>query len=164
MVEAVARFVLDMRENKPPRWLSLVGTSGAGKTYLAKRVWKWYRQSSLFETTVPEKGEPIYPGQSCHWPNLADQLKANTGYETYDELKREKFVVLDDIGQNRDTSGHTTEKLSILLSCRVGKWTMITSNLSLEQIAEKIDPRVASRMLRDGSAVIDVNVPDYSLR
>lgn len=165
MVNAVADFVLDMKNGSKPRWLSLVGTSGAGKTYLAKRVWKWFSESPMNKVESRNNGNQIvYPGQFCHWPDFADDLKANIGYGRLEDLKTEKFVVLDDVGQNRDASGHVTDKLSVLLSCRVNKWTIITANLGLEEIANKLDTRIASRMVRDGSIVVDVDVADYSLR
>jgi hypothetical protein len=50
------------------------------------------------------------------------------------------------------------------LSERVGHWTVVTANLPLADIGDRIDVRIASRMLRDDSQVVDVDVPDFSIR
>ena len=81
------------------------GTSGTGKTHIAKRLWGW-----------------------CQRP-----------------------------------SDWTAEKINTLANVRVGKWTILTSNLSMVQIA-KVDKRIASRMVRNKGIVADVNTKDYNLR
>lgn len=95
---------------------------------------------------------------------MAGSLQSNSGYAELEELKREKLVVIDEIGSDRDPNGHVRDCLSRLLSARVGKWTIITSNKSLGEIQRDIDTRVSSRMCRDGSVVVDVDIPDFSLR
>jgi hypothetical protein len=51
-------------------------------------------------------------------------------------------------------------KLYQMFSDGEGRWRVWTGNMSLEQIAARIDQRIASRMLRDGSVVV-VDVKDY---
>lgn len=80
------------------------------------------------------------------------------------ELASERFVVFDELGADRDPSGHIRDCLARTLCSRVGKWTIITSNKTLEQIGADIDTRIASRMIRDGSEVVEVELTDYSLR
>ena len=51
-----------------------------------------------------------------------------------------------------------------LLNSRLGRWTVITSNVNLQGIAEDIDGRIASRMIRGGSVVVEVDdARDYPL-
>jgi DNA replication protein DnaC len=165
MVNASARFIRAIKAKKKPYWLSLLGTSGAGKTFLAKKIWRWYKRSIFFQSKVHEDtGEIEYPGQFCFWPNMAGNLLGNQGYGLLDDLGQDRLVVFDEIGADRDPSGHVRDCLARVLSKRVGKWTIITSNKSLEQIQTDIDTRVASRMVRDGSEVVDVEVTDYALR
>lgn len=167
MVEAVARFVREMKAKSQPRWLSLVGSSGIGKTYLARRVWRWHLNSGLFHAYADESKSPaevVYPREWCHWPRLAADLKGNAGYERLRELESADFTVFDEIGANRDASGHVTDCLANALCARVGKWTIITSNKGLGEIQRDIDSRISSRMVRDGSVVLDVDLEDYSLR
>lgn len=165
MIAAAARFTRAVKEQRPPFWLSFLGTSGAGKTYLARRIWKWFKRSPLFTATVdPETREIQYPGEWCDWPELAGELLGNQGYAQLNDLKSEKFVVLDEIGADRDPSGHVRDCLARVLSARVGMWTIMTSNKSLGEIQRDIDTRISSRMLRDGSLVVDVDVTDFALR
>jgi len=72
-------------------------------------------------------------------------------------------LFLDDIGADRDTTGFSTEQLNQLLGCREGKWTILTSNKSLENLAE-VEPRIADRMIRPPNLFIDVNTESYSVR
>lgn len=163
MIVAAATFVRGVRGGNMPCWLSLLGKSGAGKTYLAKGIWGWYSRSSHFHANMDDK-EIIYPGSWCFWPILAQDLLNNTGYGELQDLTREKLIVIDEIGADRDPSGHVRDCLSRLLSARVGKWTIITSNKSLGEIQRDIDTRISSRMVRDGSLVVDVDITDYALR
>lgn len=75
------------------------------------------------------------------------------------------FFVIDDIAseyvKHRDLSA---SKLYLIGEARLKKWTVITANLSLEQIGDRLDTRLASRMLRNNSMVVDVDVPDFNLR
>jgi DNA replication protein DnaC len=168
MVSNCALFIKAMKTGQPPFWLSILGSSGAGKTHLAKRIYNWHQACGRFETQVKpsESGMPeiIYPREWCNWTKLASRLKGNDGYERLKELEDASFVVIDEIGATRDVSGHVTDCLANLLSARVGKWTIITSNLTLGDVQRSVDTRVASRMLRGGSLVVDVNVRDYNLR
>jgi chromosomal replication initiation ATPase DnaA len=162
MMQAAWHFLEDFRDGKQPRWLSLLGSSGSGKTHLAKTVWKIYRHDrNLFRASV-ENGEIVYPGEWCDWPRLAGDLQSNSGYSELEELASAKLIIVDEIGADRDKHGHVRDCLARLLSTRVGKWTLITSNMSLTAIRDKMDSRIASRMLRDGSVVVDVEVPDFN--
>ena len=165
IVDACARFVKSVKAGDQPYWLSLLGTSGAGKTYLARKVWRWFSHSSFFRSSIDDDTkEIIYPGSWCNWPRLAGELLGNSGYGRLEDLQTEKLTILDEIGADRDPSGHVRDCMSRLLSGRVGKWTLITSNKSLGDVDRDIDTRVASRMLRDGSIVVEVDVSDFSKR
>lgn len=165
LLEGVARFMRAVRDEPHPRWLSLIGSSGVGKTYLARKIWNWYSNSKHCSARLNEDGsEIVYGGEFVHWPSVAKELQSGRGTGWLDDLIPQKLIVLDEIGATHDKSGYATDKLSTLLSCRVGKWTVITANLSLQDVAEKLDTRIASRMLRDGSEVVEVNTKDYNLR
>lgn len=164
MVSHAARFVKDVKAGRNPYWLSFLGKSGIGKTYLARKIWRWYKGSSHFNASADDAGNITYPGQWCQWPTFAGDLLGNEGYGRLDDLQTEKLVVFDEIGADRDPSGHVRDCLARVLSARVGKWTIITSNKSLGEIQRDIDTRISSRMLRDGSVVVDVDMPDYAVR
>lgn len=168
LVTACARFCIAMKNGAPPYWLSLLGTSGAGKTFLAKRIMRWHRAVGHFRDSVDDKGpkgfkEVVYAREWCWWPQLAGLLKGNDGYGQLRDVESSGFAVFDEIGAELDKSGHVTNCLANALCARVGKWTLITSNKPLGQIGREIDTRVASRMVRDGSEVVDVDVEDFAL-
>lgn len=146
-------FVLDMRQNSQARWLSLLGASGNGKTHLAKRAFRW----------ADEIGVREYPGRHatwCHWPEYMEQARGGN-YGWRDDLKQHWFVALDDVGAERDNSGFAREELTKVLESRLGKWTILTSNLVYADF-EAYDKRIASRMKRGGSVVFQTNWKDYN--
>lgn len=84
-------------------------------------------------------------------------------YRVLDDLCQLSFLVVDDIGAEHG-SAFINSKLYDLCARRETKWTVFTGNLSLSDIEQQIDARIASRMIRNGSVVVDVNVPDFNLR
>jgi DNA replication protein DnaC len=163
MLCAAGQFCTAVKLGHSPRWLSLLGDSGTGKTHLAKRIWDWlceYHRAGDFDlgTVVLD-----YSPRIIHWPSFVLDLRAGTEYERIRDMRRWPFLVLDEIGGERDNSGFAAEQLTTLVCCRTGRWTVLTSNLTLLEL-EKIDVRLASRMLRNGGAVIEVKAQDYSLR
>lgn len=166
LIVAAAQFEKAMKTGAKPYWLSLLGSNGAGKTMIAKRILRWHSTCGLFRGKAKYANgilEIVYASEWCWWPGLARLLKGNDGYSQLHDVETASFAVLDEIGAELDKSGHVTNCLSNALCGRVGKWTIITSNKSLGQIEADVDPRVASRMIRDGSVVVDVDVEDYSL-
>ncbi len=155
--------MLDVKAGGKPRWLSLLGDSGTGKTYLASRIHRWAMDHAPLRTRTVD-GEIQFATDWCRWPELAEQLQANGGHTYFDQIKSTQLLFIDDIGQSLDKTGFITGKLSTLLSARVGKWTVITANLPLREVAAKIDTRVASRMVRDKNVVVNVEAMDYALR
>lgn len=104
----------------------------------------------------------VRSGQFCSWRKFGEEMLAGDYSRTVD-LCDDHFVVLDDIAAKRDKSGIAVDKLDTILDSRARKWTVITANLSIEEIAEQLDARIASRLIRN-SEVVDVDVIDYNLR
>lgn len=163
MLSETARLLLDIRDKKPARWLTLAGKSGTGKTMLAKRLCFAVSVSKFFQTSVC-RDEFSYPTDFIYWPRMATALQQGEHPENLYQAQRTKFLVLDDIGANRDSTGYVTGQLGNLLGERVGQWTVITSNLLMEQIAERLDTRVASRLIRDENTVVEIECLDYAIR
>lgn len=141
-----------------PRWLTLLGASGAGKTHLTRALWKEVRRRCDWNPS-----RCAYTPAFTHWPNFVDKLRSGEWYPFLDDMKRWPFLFLDDIGAERDPTGFAADRLSTLLACRVGRWTAITGNLGVADI-EAMDVRIASRMRRGGSVVVEVTAMDYALR
>ena len=163
MKGAASVFAREVETKQRPRWLSLLGASGSGKTFLARELFKFAAPrcphsgvrlgvtSSAPSTdfaTIDEIEENAKPPQ----PHTRDYLRS---------LANEWFLVIDDLGDDHDPSGYMVNVISRLLDRRLGKWTVITSNLSHSQISQDLDARIASRMIRGGSQILEITVPDF---
>lgn len=173
MKAAAERFVLEMLGGLPPRWLSLLGTSGAGKTMLAKWIkfvfkqhldWKinWPATEQTKTDTQPNGRIIRHRGGYVAWTQVAGWLR-DREFRMFDDICALSFLVVDDIGAEYG-SPFVNAKLYELCSRREQKWTVFTGNLSLSNIEQQLDARIASRMIRHGSVVIDVDVSDFNLR
>lgn len=149
------------RKGEPPYWLSFCGTSGAGKTFLSRII---YEEAKL-SRVIREHPVLVHGAMRVMWPELVmDLYPPKSAHYRIDDLKIANLLFLDDISTGSDRTGFERECLWRLLSARVGKWTIITSNLTLKEIADSIDARIASRMTRDGNIAIEINTTDYGLR
>lgn len=138
------------------RWLSLTGRSGTGKTHCAKRMWEWaYKRFDW--------SEKRFQPRAIFWPDFVQRLRAGERYDIRTDMKTWPVLFLDDIGAERDPSGFASEELNTLLGCRVGRWTIITSNTDIEGL-RAIDQRIASRIVRDKNICVGVNTMDYAER
>ena len=156
MVNACGQFAVDFKNGSPPRWLTLLGNTGTGKTHCARRVWEnLYRRSNW-------KHCDFVPVE-IYWPQFASDLRAGIAYERLRDLFAWPVLFLDDIGAERDTSGFVSENLNTLFGCREKRWTIITSNLTLKQIAD-FEPRIADRMIRKPNTVVELSTISHSLR
>jgi len=148
---AVAAFINSFlrHDHRARYWLSLVGPCGIGKTHLAKAVARTHRHITGKD------------GRFIRWIDALNYMR--DGHHSYAvELAREHLLVIDDIGAEHG-SEYGTQKLLEILEKRLGRWTFITSNLTMDRFAE-LDKRIASRMVRDHNKVIAVDATDYALR
>lgn len=161
LVAACARFTTAMKCRLRPRWLSMLGRSGTGKTHCQNVIFS--KSRSRFNTEALS-----YIPHVIYWPAYVEEMRERTregsGLAKFLEMSRWPLLALDDIGAERDTTGFASEKLNMLLGQRVGKWTILTSNLDLEGIA-KVDSRIASRMQREpGNELIVLTCKSYAER
>ena len=152
LVSQCANFATALTKQEHPRWISLLGTCGTGKTHCAVRLWDLRHHLSWTRT--------LYDGHIVYWPRfvvqLRERVREGVGCGEFLDMGHWPLLVLDDIGAERDPTGFATEHLNLLLGMRVGKWTVLTSNLALDQLA-KIDDRIASRMVRErGNIVVEM--------
>lgn len=178
MYQAALDFCTDLQARETPRWLSLVGPSGTGKSMLARAIKKFVAlKGCLYRfgkwADAPLMRHALY---FASWPAMVQEMKAgNFGSvellcerETKPNGKEDAtywFEVIDDIGQLEDSvKGYLLGALSRIADARMGKWTVWTANISLDQIAERLDERIASRMIRDGNVVVENHCIDFNLR
>ena len=153
---ACGEWMTAFKQKYPARWISLIGNTGTGKTYCAKKMWQYAKQQS-------DWSQMDYPAFAIYWPAFVQELRAGKAFEMRTEMRKWPVLFLDDIGADRDTTGFASEELNTLLGCRVGKWTILTSNLNMKGISE-IDRRIASRLIRDKNICVGVEAVDFSSR
>ncbi|MBO1005636.1 ATP-binding protein [Pseudogracilibacillus auburnensis] len=157
LMEYAKEFKKDESSN-----LLLVGDYGVGKSHLAVAITK----------------ELMQKGVTCLFlsvPKLLTKIRqtysGNTGFNEADILNLIESVdlfVLDDLGTEytnlrKDDDNWTHTKLFEVLDSRSGKPTIYTTNLTGEQLKEKVNSRNLSRMM-DGTEVIEMEGPDYRMR
>lgn len=164
MLAAAKQFAADLN-NTDPYWLTMAGDSGIGKTMLAKSVYRHFMAHSRFNLKYDAHKNQIVgnTGQFCNWRGFCADVRGGS-FGRIEDLCKDWFVVIDDVGSEHDPSGFIASMVDKIFNDRQRKWTLITSNLLLKQFAEKVDSRVASRMIRYGSKVVEVEAMDYSLR
>lgn len=160
--EEVAKFMGDILSMARPRWLALCGHSGNGKTLLARKFGRFMRKRGQFYTE-PTTGANLVR-QWGWWgeDELARDLR-DGNFNLINDLSRAWLLVIDDLGFSNDNTGFITSAIGELLNRRAGKWTLITSNLCVEDWANR-DPRIASRLIRDENKVVRMTCQDYALR
>ena len=156
VVSACHEWAQAFKKGTAPRWLSLIGPSGTGKTHCAKRLWRWTSGKADWSRFD-------YLPHAIYWPDFVQRLKGGNHYELRHEMKRWPVLFLDDVGAERDPSGFAAEELNTLLGCRTDRWTLLTSNLDFEAL-KRVDGRIASRLIRGQNICVQVNARDFSTR
>lgn len=143
----------------PDGWLLFLGETGCGKTHLAAAIVN-YRyeagQPALF-VVVPEFLDHLRSTFSPDSKVSYDQL--------FESVKAAPLLVLDDFGE-QSTTPWAKEKLYQVLNYRYnGRLpTVITTRFSLDEIVEKFDSPVSSRLAdKNMNMVFNIIVPDYRL-
>lgn len=156
-----AALVAEMVAGMPPRWLTIAGKQGNGKTMLARQIFEQAQQINPARAGV-WYGPRRRPG--CVWwdeVRFAKAVEFDSWLPEY--LAADYLVVLDDLGSAREQWDRVADALFRLANARLGKWTVWTTNLTHAEIAAK-EPRVASRIIRDGNRAVRINADDYALR
>lgn len=163
MIERTALFVRAFKQGvvhgisrQAPRWLTLMGETGVGKTHCATKAWEYLKNHVSWAKTE-------YPGVKIYWPKFVSELRSGESFERLRDMMDWPVLFLDDIGAERDTTGFSSEQLNMILGCRERKWTIITSNLKLKDIGG-IDPRMADRIIRSPNLFAEINTISYSER
>lgn len=154
-LNSVANFIGEMGAqhegdlNMRGHWLTLSGASGCGKTMLAKEVYNFaVKHFEAFKN--PQNG--LWCPHLSYFNkilDMADEWRSGMWRNQADEDCW--FLVVDDLGAERDSSGFVKDRLFHLLEKRLNKWTLITTNLKLKSIQDDYDVRIASRIIRDGN-------------
>ena len=147
-----------------PGSLLFTGPTGCGKTHLAiatyRELIKENRDGETLFITTPELLLEIRATFNTK-KNIDDPDQ--TEGQVIDKYSKVELLILDDLGSEK-TSDFTIQSLYLIIDRRNRnlKPTIITTNLSLQEIEEKLDARIASRL--SDMTVIKINMPDYRKR
>lgn len=182
MLDAAQKFIASIAAGEDPRWLSLLGPSGAGKTHLAERLDEWMRRygPGMYDRHHRAKIDPthqdylagyIYAQEGrvlVKWGTLIEEARGRD-FHRYNRACKDYYKVIDDLGANcANASGDITpfavQTIAEVLERRLRRWTVITSNFTRKQFAEKFDVRISSRLMRGNNVIVESKVRDYAIR
>jgi hypothetical protein len=177
VLEEAQRFCDELMDGGKPRWITFVGASGCGKTYIARRICDFVRKHGEEVYNRGRTDDRVHTlwgyaqeaGFFNKWLKLFDATRSGD-YGPITRAGSDWFKCVDDLGaEGMDKDGsvyqHSRNMMGKLADARVGKWTVFTSNFDRKQIADLFDPRIASRLTRDGNMIVDLTgVRDFQLR
>ena len=139
----------------PQGWLTLLGTSGCGKTHLAASIGNYLMKSGA-------------PAILVEVPDLLDYMRATfqgnvvTYQQRMSELKSTPLLILDSLGKERP-SEWGEEKLYQILSHRytLELPTVIVSHLTLEQIGNDYESILTRILDTSLCSIKTIEIPRY---
>ena len=169
--EACSQFVAEIAAGGRPRWLTISGPYGCGKTFLARHTFiaaaKWCKERTA--DYVQPSGiyhektrRPMF--RMLDEARFAQLLLDDRQYDLPEYLAHEWLVCFDDLGSKRDGKEVLADALLRLANQRLDKWTLWTTNLNLQELSNRIDGRVASRLIRDANRIVTITAGDYATR
>lgn len=162
---AVKRWVSDIvLKTGTPRWITLYGASGCGKTTLAMRA-----KNAL---EAKDKKAAFRSFKKLFDDFITSDDKT---YFIDRRFRLPRVLIIDDLWLAQNASDRrqcaVEEMLYYLFEERIAKpvmhiphkWMLITTNMSPNAIAANISERIADRLYRDGNEVIDMSAaPSYN--
>jgi DNA replication protein DnaC len=136
----------------------LTGPTGCGKTHLAVALLAEYSCIDSTDPVFVTVPELLLKIRTCFGPKAT-----LTEEELINNYASCEVLVLDDLGAEKESEFViVTLYLIIDRRNRYGRKTIITTNLSLSEIEEKLGARIASRLSE--MKIIKINMPDYRKR
>jgi DNA replication protein DnaC len=146
--------------------LVMAGESGCGKTHVARAIYRYCRAAALRAYTDGAgktwRGGSLPSATFARWPEVAAEIAAgHTGL--IEELREADLAVLDDIGAENDPWKKAADALCQLLSRREFRFSVVTTNIKLEEWSSRFDTRTADRLLRNSEVINLFGVKSYAM-
>lgn len=140
-----------------PRTLILTGAPGTGKTHTAHAVAYWARRAASSAWEAGHHSPDRVPDVLfLRWPQTCDGFKEGN-YGVIEDAAEASLLILDDVGAEHDPSHNAADKLCQILTRREApgdrRFTLVTTNISPEEWAIRLDARIADRFLRNARLV-----------
>lgn len=140
-MEENLRFCIDYCKSFTPesQGLLLLGETGLGKTFL----------SSCIANEVLRKGYSVaFDSIQNYLRSIEKEHFGKEQGDTLETLLNADLVILDDLGSEFSSSFYSASIYNIINSrANMGKPTIVSTNLSLEELQERYDDRIISRLL-----------------
>jgi hypothetical protein len=172
VLPAVKNFCMDVLSKESGtrgRWLTILGPSGIGKTLILQQAFQFLRMHWMTDvkTRWPDGTKSGRTREFAHViPSVhLDHFKAASEYAKFDLIYVEDIGAGEGLG-DKGAGKVTRNRLAELMQLRTGKFTLADANLTLGEVATQLDPRIASRLKRDGSILIELSpeIPDYNFQ
>lgn len=152
-----------------PGSILFIGKTGCGKTHLAVSiVTELVRRSAIHDVKFITAPELLLEIRDTFNKNAKSRSRSDDGWsyevqtenDVIDKYSKCELLILDDLGAEK-VSDFTIQSLYLVIDRRNRdlRPTIITTNLTLQEIEEKIDARMASRL--SDMQVVVLNMPDY---
>lgn len=152
-------------------WCDLVlyGTAGCGKTHMATAIFRELVRKRVIIVEHNYHDEPTWKknGLVITAPDLLLQIRQvfngnskKTEADIVHQYSQVEYLLLDDLGAEK-TSEWSISTLYTIIDERYREVrpTIVTTNLTLDEIAKQISPRIASRLSQ--GKILKLNLPDY---
>lgn len=150
------RIALEFAKS-PEGWIVFMGETGCGKTHLAAAIANYCLASGkrVLFVVVPDFLDHL---RSTFRPDSAVSYD-----EVFEAVRNAPLLVLDDFGE-QSTTPWAREKLYQIINYRYNERlpTLITTWYSLDDIHEKVEPAIASRLVDPTlSNPFNITAPDF---
>ncbi len=145
-IENIKNIAINFANNidsKDEKNLLFIGNTGLGKTFLSNAIAKQVidnAKSVIYQTA------PMLIDKVMEYKYSYDKMKENK--EQYNNIFEVDLLIIDDLGTETMTNNKYTELFNIINTRLISnKKILISTNLSLNELFERYDERVISRLI-----------------